>query len=163
MWNHFDYGSKQKSRKHHEEEAGQRSRYSDDATGWSSDSRQAQKMCLPSVQNGSDDHTQYIQWVPGAHFQRIKRPGSDAYYSNLPSDKVKNEWRYTSTPLYGFIACTGTTSPFTSLRPKPISECISSVTRQNICRSEKRNHSKVVETFHTRNIFPEVLRFSKKL
>jgi len=33
-------------------------------------------------------------------------------YSSHSSAKIKNEWSYTSTPLYAFMVWTGTTLPF---------------------------------------------------
>ena len=52
-----------------------------------------------------------VHWGPGLF------PGNkaaEAWCSQLipPIAKVKNEWRYTSTSLYAFIACLGKTSPF---------------------------------------------------
>jgi hypothetical protein len=32
--------------------------------------------------------------------------------TNLSGSEVKNEWSYTSTPLYAFMACTETALPF---------------------------------------------------
>jgi len=43
-----------------------------------------------------------IQWVPGALFPGVKRPGHEADHSPPPSAKVKNAWSYTSTPTVRF-------------------------------------------------------------
>jgi hypothetical protein len=45
-----------------------------------------------------------IQWVPGALFLGVKRPGREADYSPPSSAEVKNAWSYTSTPQYVFMA-----------------------------------------------------------
>jgi hypothetical protein len=47
-----------------------------------------------------------IQWVPGALFPWVKRPGSEAYYSPPSSAKV-NAWSYTSISSYVFMALDG--------------------------------------------------------
>jgi hypothetical protein len=39
-----------------------------------------------------------IQWVPGALFLGVKRPGCEANHSPPCSSEVKNSWRSTSTP-----------------------------------------------------------------
>jgi hypothetical protein len=60
-----------------------------------------------------------IQWVSGALFLGVKRPGREADHSTPSSADVKNAWSYTSTPQYAFMALcsvkksTGTTSPLT--------------------------------------------------
>jgi len=38
---------------------------------------------------------------------RLQPPVSEADYQPPPSAKVRNEWSYTSTIAYGFMACTG--------------------------------------------------------
>jgi len=43
-----------------------------------------------------------IQWVLGALSLEVKRPGREADHSLVP--RSKNEWSYTSTPQYVFIA-----------------------------------------------------------
>jgi hypothetical protein len=43
-----------------------------------------------------------IQWVLGALSLEVKRPGRKADHSLVP--RSKNEWSYTSTPQYVFIA-----------------------------------------------------------
>jgi hypothetical protein len=45
-----------------------------------------------------------IQWVPGALSLGIKRPGREAYHSPNLVPRSKNEWSYTSTPQYAFMA-----------------------------------------------------------
>jgi hypothetical protein len=45
-----------------------------------------------------------IQLVPGAIAQGIKLPGREADHSPPFSAEVKNEWNYTSTPQYVFMA-----------------------------------------------------------
>jgi hypothetical protein len=44
-----------------------------------------------------------VQWVPGALSPGVKRPGREANQSPPSSVEVKNAWRYTSTPQYGFM------------------------------------------------------------
>jgi hypothetical protein len=44
-----------------------------------------------------------LQWVPGALFLGVKRPGREPDHSP-PSAEVKNTWIYTFTPLYVFMA-----------------------------------------------------------
>jgi hypothetical protein len=39
-----------------------------------------------------------IQWLPRALSLGVKRPGREAQHSPPSSGKVKNVWRYTSTP-----------------------------------------------------------------
>jgi len=38
---------------------------------------------------------------------RLERPESEADHQPPPHTKVRNEWMYTSTTAYGFMACTG--------------------------------------------------------
>jgi len=45
-------------------------------------------------------------------FPGVKRPGPEVNYSPPSSTEVKNEWVYTSSPLYAFMAWTGKTLPF---------------------------------------------------
>jgi hypothetical protein len=45
-----------------------------------------------------------IQWVTGVLSLRIKRPGRETDHSPPSSAEVKNEWSYTSTPQYVFMA-----------------------------------------------------------
>jgi hypothetical protein len=45
-----------------------------------------------------------IQWVPGALFLEVNRPGREADHSLLSSAEVKNAWSYTSTLQYAFTA-----------------------------------------------------------
>jgi hypothetical protein len=45
-----------------------------------------------------------IQWVPGALSLGVKRPGGEADHSHPSSTEVKNEWSYTFTPQYVFMA-----------------------------------------------------------
>jgi hypothetical protein len=44
------------------------------------------------------------QWVQGALTLEEKRPVSEADHSPPSISKVKNAWRYTSTPQYAFMA-----------------------------------------------------------
>jgi hypothetical protein len=37
---------------------------------------------------------------------RVERPGLEDDHPCLPSAEAKNEWSYTPTPLYAFVACT---------------------------------------------------------
>jgi hypothetical protein len=45
-----------------------------------------------------------IQWVPGALSLGVKQPVCEPDHSPPSSAEVKNEWSYTSTPQYTFIA-----------------------------------------------------------
>jgi hypothetical protein len=45
-----------------------------------------------------------IQWVPRALSLGVKRLGREADHSPPSSAEVKNEWSYTSTPRYIFMA-----------------------------------------------------------
>jgi hypothetical protein len=45
-----------------------------------------------------------IQWVTGSLSLEVKRPGSEAEHSPPSSAEVKNEWSYTSTRQYVFMA-----------------------------------------------------------
>jgi len=45
-----------------------------------------------------------IQWVPGALSPGIKLPMREANHSPPSSAKAKNEWSYTFTPPYIFMA-----------------------------------------------------------
>jgi hypothetical protein len=54
-----------------------------------------------------------VQWVHKATSPAVKWPGCEADHSPSSSAEVKNEWRYTSTPPYVFMAwclSTGTAS-----------------------------------------------------
>jgi len=47
-----------------------------------------------------------FQWVPGALFLGVKRPGREVDHSPPSSAEVKNAWNYTSTPpirLHGVV------------------------------------------------------------
>jgi hypothetical protein len=45
-----------------------------------------------------------IQWVRGTLSRGVKRQGSESDHSPPSSAEVKNEWRYTSTLQYAFMA-----------------------------------------------------------
>jgi hypothetical protein len=45
-----------------------------------------------------------IQWVSGALYSGVKRPGREADHSPPTSAEVKKTWVYTSTPSYAFMA-----------------------------------------------------------
>jgi hypothetical protein len=45
-----------------------------------------------------------IQWVQGAFSLGVKRPGCEADHSPHLVPGSKNEWTYTSTPQYAFMA-----------------------------------------------------------
>jgi hypothetical protein len=45
-----------------------------------------------------------IQWVRGAVFPGVKRPGREVDHSPPTSAEVKPMWIYTSTPPYAFMA-----------------------------------------------------------
>jgi hypothetical protein len=59
---------------------------------------------LHRVQNGSGPTQPPVQWVQGALSSGVKRPGREADHSS-PSAKVKNAWRYTSTPIRLITLC----------------------------------------------------------
>ena len=42
----------------------------------------------------------------------VKQECNKADHSPLSSAKCSNEWSYTCTPLYTFMACTGTVTPY---------------------------------------------------
>jgi hypothetical protein len=44
-----------------------------------------------------------VQWVPGALFPGLKRPGREADHSPPTSAEVKNMWIYTSIPSHAFM------------------------------------------------------------
>jgi hypothetical protein len=44
-----------------------------------------------------------IQWVPGALFPGVKRPGREADHSPPASAEAKKNWIYTTSPPYAFI------------------------------------------------------------
>jgi hypothetical protein len=60
-----------------------------------------------------------VQTSPGAHsvhqsegtrfISGVKSPESKVFHCSPFCVEVKNEWSYTSTPTYDFMACTGTT------------------------------------------------------
>jgi len=64
-----------------------------------------------------------IQWIPWAVSLGAKRQRRDADHPPPSSAEVKNEWSYTSTPQYAFMAwcsvkrSTGTALPFTFILP----------------------------------------------
>ena len=43
----------------------------------------------------------------GVFFTSVKKLGNEVEFSMPSRAKVKNEGKYTSSPLYAFIACTG--------------------------------------------------------
>jgi hypothetical protein len=45
-----------------------------------------------------------IQWVPGALFPGVKRPGREADYSHPTNSEVKKTWLYTSNPPYALMS-----------------------------------------------------------
>jgi hypothetical protein len=58
-----------------------------------------------------------IQWVPGALSPGVKRPGREADHSPPTNAEVKKMWFYIS--LHGIVLnwlCTGTTSPYLTMR-----------------------------------------------
>jgi hypothetical protein len=57
-----------------------------------------------------------IQCSAGYLLLGKKRPGLKSEYALQSTDNVKNEWSYTSTLIYGFMPCTGTSLRFT---PEP--------------------------------------------
>jgi hypothetical protein len=59
--------------------------------------------CYLLVQTGYGVHpTPYIQWIRGALFPGVKRPGLETD-SPPTSAEVKKMWIYTSTPQYAFM------------------------------------------------------------
>jgi hypothetical protein len=71
------------------------------------DSRQGLGVLLIAASRPALRPTQSpIQWVPGAPYLGVKRPGREADHLTPSSAEVKNEWSYTSTPpirLYGVV------------------------------------------------------------
>jgi hypothetical protein len=45
-----------------------------------------------------------VQWIKGALFLRVKRPGREADHSPPSSAEVKNAWSCTPLPQYAFMA-----------------------------------------------------------
>jgi hypothetical protein len=45
-----------------------------------------------------------IQWVPGALYLAVRRPGREADHSPPSCAEVENAWSYTSIPPYVFMA-----------------------------------------------------------
>jgi hypothetical protein len=66
------------------------------------DSRQEQRNFLfASASRPALGSTQTpIQWVTGALFPGLKRPGCEADYSPPSRADVKNSWRYTFSPIH---------------------------------------------------------------
>jgi hypothetical protein len=68
-------------------------------------------ICLPllsftsihSVQSGPVAHPASRSMNTGLSFPGVKRPGSAVNHLPLSSDKVKNKWSHTSTPLHADI------------------------------------------------------------
>jgi hypothetical protein len=56
------------------------------------------------VQNGSRAHPDSYPMGTRGTSLGVKRPGREADHSSPSSAKVKNEWSYTSTPQYAFMA-----------------------------------------------------------
>jgi len=54
---------------------------------------------LQNLQSGCAAH----RTAPGFFPQKVKRPGREADNSTFSSVEVKNEWSYTSTPLYALM------------------------------------------------------------
>lgn len=47
-----------------------------------------------------------VSVLRGARYPAVKQPGHEGDHS-LSNAGVKNEWSSTSSPPYGFVACTG--------------------------------------------------------
>jgi hypothetical protein len=99
------------------------------ATGWTIgvlgfDSRRGLGICffITASRTALGPIQPPIQWVPGAFYLGVKRPGRESDHSPPSSAEVKNAWSYISTPQYAFVAwclvkITGTLTlllPFTS-------------------------------------------------
>jgi hypothetical protein len=56
------------------------------------------------IQTGSESHPASYTMGTEVLFRGVKRPGLEADHSSPSSAEVKNEWSYTSTPPYVFIA-----------------------------------------------------------
>jgi hypothetical protein len=56
------------------------------------------------VKTGSGAHPSSFQMGTGALSLGVKRPGGEADHSLPSSAKVKNAWRYISTPQYVLMA-----------------------------------------------------------
>jgi hypothetical protein len=89
---------------------GWRSRYSDwlragrTRDGSSSPGRVKKFLFSTSFRPGMGPTQPPIQWVPGALFSGVKRPGREADHSAPTTAEVKKIWIYTSTPPYAFMA-----------------------------------------------------------
>ena len=55
---------------------------------------------LKNVQTSSVAQPASFQWLLGALFPAVKRPGCEVDHSPPSSTEVKNEWNYTSISLY---------------------------------------------------------------
>ena len=70
---------------------------------------------IPGKRKRFFSFSQHPDWFCGplslkTLFPKVKqRPGHEAGHSLLSNNEIKNEWSYTSTPIYAFMACTGTT------------------------------------------------------
>ena len=60
-----------------------------------------------NVISGPRDHTASIQRVLVAAFPAVNCQGREADRSSSASPEIKNEWSYTSTLQYAFLAYTG--------------------------------------------------------
>jgi hypothetical protein len=89
---------------HHYEEPEWRSRYSDMATGWTTEglefeSRWEQEYSLfRVVDTGSGVSQPPIQWAPGALYPGVKRQGREADHSPPATAEVKKILIHTFTP-----------------------------------------------------------------
>jgi hypothetical protein len=50
-----------------------------------------------------------VQWVLGTVSSGVKQMRHEAHHCTPSNGKFKNEWSYTSTPLYDFMSCRGAT------------------------------------------------------
>ena len=66
---------------------------------------------LQNVRTGSGIHSAFHLTGTGFLSPRLKRPGRDVDHSNPSSADVKNEWSYTSPPLYAFMVWRGAILP----------------------------------------------------
>lgn len=68
--------------------------------------------------------------VLSAQSLEIRSLSNDNDYLSPTSQEVANEWSYTSTLTYAFIACRGITLPTASLAPKAEEHTVILITRR---------------------------------
>ena len=68
---------------------------------------------LQTAHTGSTAHTVLLVNGYWGSLPVVKWPVREVYHSSTSRAEIKNEWSYTSTPLYAFIVWTGKTLGFT--------------------------------------------------